>query len=256
MFSMKITFLGTGTSQGVPVIGCSCKVCNSLDPLDIRLRSSALITVGSQNILIDAGPDLRQQLLNNKITQVDAILMTHEHKDHTGGLDDVRPLNFMTRKVMQIYGLQRVLNVIRKDYDYAFKKHKYPGIPEFQLNIIKDDPFTIGDLVIEPIAIQHLVLPILGYKINNMAYITDASFIAPSEISKLQNLDLLVINALRHKEHYSHFNLAQAIQVIKEINPKRAYLTHMSHEMGKYIDVAPTLPDNIFMAYDGLEVEI
>lgn len=253
---MKITFLGTGTSQGVPVIGCPCKVCNSLDPLDIRLRSSALITVGSQNILIDAGPDLRQQLLNNKITQVDAILMTHEHKDHTGGLDDVRPLNFMTRKVMQIYGLQRVLNVIRKDYDYAFKKHKYPGIPEFQLNMIKDEVFTIGDLLIEPIAIQHLTLPILGYKINNMAYITDASFIAPSEISKVQNLDLLVINALRHKEHYSHFNLTQAIQVIKEINPKRAYLTHISHEMGKYVDVAPTLPDNIFMAYDGLEVEI
>lgn len=256
MFSMKITFLGTGTSQGVPVIGCPCKVCNSLDPLDIRLRSSALITVGSQNILIDAGPDLRQQLLNNKITQVDAILMTHEHKDHTAGLDDVRPLNFMTRKVMQIYGLQRVLNVIRKDYDYAFKKNKYPGSPEFQLNMIKDEVFTIGDLLIEPIAIQHLTLPILGYKINNMAYITDASFIAPSEISKVQNLDLLVINALRHKEHYSHFNLTQAIQVIKEINPKRAYLTHISHEMGKYVDVAPTLPDNIFMAYDGLEVEI
>ena len=253
---MKITFLGTGTSQGVPVIGCPCKVCNSLDPLDIRLRSSALITVGSQNILIDAGPDLRQQLLNNKITQVDAILMTHEHKDHTAGLDDVRPLNFMTRKVMQIYGLQRVLNVIRKDYDYAFKKNKYPGSPEFQLNMIKDDPFTIGDILIEPIAIKHLALPILGYKINNMAYITDASFIAPSEIKKLQNLDLLVINALRHKEHYSHFNLTQAIQVIKEINPKRAYLTHISHEMGKYADIAPTLPDNIFMAYDGLVVEI
>lgn len=253
---MKITFLGTGTSQGVPVIGCPCAVCNSQDPRDIRLRSSALITVGSKNILIDAGPDLRQQLLNNKITQVDAILMTHEHKDHTGGLDDVRPLNFMTQKVMQIYGLQRVLNVIRKDYDYAFKKNKYPGSPEFQLNIIKDEEFTIDDLLIEPISIRHLTLPILGYKINNMVYITDASFIAPSEISKLKDIDLLVINALRHKEHYSHFNLTQALQVINEINPKRAYLTHISHEMGQYIDIAPTLPDHIFMAYDGLEVEI
>ncbi|HHT52024.1 MAG: MBL fold metallo-hydrolase [Bacteroidales bacterium] len=253
---MKITFLGTGTSQGVPVIGCPCAVCNSQDPRDIRLRSSALITVGSKNILIDAGPDLRQQLLNNKITQVDAILMTHEHKDHTGGLDDVRPLNFMIQKVMQIYGLQRVLNVIRKDYDYAFKKNKYPGSPEFQLNIIKDEEFTIDDLLIEPISIRHLTLPILGYKINNMAYITDASFIAPSEISKLKDIDLLVINALRHKEHYSHFNLTQALQVINEINPKRAYLTHISHEMGQYIDIAPTLPDHIFMAYDGLEVEI
>lgn len=253
---MKITFLGTGTSQGVPVIGCPCAVCNSQDPRDIRLRTSALITVGSKNILIDAGPDLRQQLLNNKITQVDAILMTHEHKDHTGGLDDVRPLNFMTQKVMQIYGLQRVLNVIRKDYDYAFKKNKYPGSPEFQLNIIKDEEFTIDDLLIEPISIRHLTLPILGYKINNMAYITDASFIAPSEISKLKDIDLLVINALRHKEHYSHFNLTQALQVINEINPKRAYLTHISHEMGQYIDIAPTLPDHIFMAYDGLEVEI
>lgn len=253
---MKITFLGTGTSQGVPVIGCPCAVCNSQDPRDIRLRSSALITVGSKNILIDAGPDLRQQLLNNKITQVDAILMTHEHKDHTGGLDDVRPLNFMIQKVMQIYGLQRVLNVIRKDYDYAFKKNKYPGSPEFQLNIIKDEEFTIDDLLIEPISIRHLTLPILGYKINNMAYITDASFIAPSEISKLKDIDLLVINALRHKEHYSHFNLTQALQVINEINPKRAYLTHISHEMGQYIDIAPTLPDHIFMAYDGLKVEI
>lgn len=253
---MKITFLGTGTSQGVPVIGCPCAVCNSQDPRDIRLRSSALITVGSKNILIDAGPDLRQQLLNNKITQVDAILMTHEHKDNTGGLDDVRPLNFMIQKVMQIYGLQRVLNVIRKDYDYAFKKNKYPGSPEFQLNIIKDEEFTIDDLLIEPISIRHLTLPILGYKINNMAYITDASFIAPSEISKLKDIDLLVINALRHKEHYSHFNLTQALQVINEINPKRAYLTHISHEMGQYIDIAPTLPDHIFMAYDGLEVEI
>lgn len=253
---MKITFLGTGTSQGVPVIGCPCAICNSQDPRDIRLRSSALITVGSKNILIDAGPDLRQQLLNNKITQVDAILMTHEHKDHTGGLDDVRPLNFMIQKVMQIYGLQRVLNVIRKDYDYAFKKNKYPGSPEFQLNIIKDEEFTIDDLLIEPISIRHLTLPILGYKINNMAYITDASFIAPSEISKLKDIDLLVINALRHKEHYSHFNLTQALQVINEINPKRAYLTHISHEMGQYIDIAPTLPDHIFMAYDGLEVEI
>lgn len=253
---MKITFLGTGTSQGVPVIGCPCAVCNSQDPRDIRLRSSALITVGSKNILIDAGPDLRQQLLNNKITQVDAILMTHEHKDNTGGLDNVRPLNFMIQKVMQIYGLQRVLNVIRKDYDYAFKKNKYPGSPEFQLNIIKDEEFTIDDLLIEPISIRHLTLPILGYKINNMAYITDASFIAPSEISKLKDIDLLVINALRHKEHYSHFNLTQALQVINEINPKRAYLTHISHEMGQYIDIAPTLPDHIFMAYDGLEVEI
>lgn len=253
---MKITFLGTGTSQGIPVIGCPCEVCTSKDPRDQRFRTSALISVNTKNFLIDAGPDLRQQLLHNKITSVDAILMTHEHKDHLGGLDDIRPINFSSKREMNIYGMGRVLTVIKKDYDYAFKTFKYPGVPSFRLNLVRDEPFLVDEVVVEPIHIKHLSLPILGYRIENLAYITDASFIAPKEKAKLMDLDLLVINALRHEEHYSHFCLSQALGMISELKPKVAYLTHISHAMGKYEEINPTLPDNVFLAYDGLEVTI
>jgi len=253
---MKITFLGTGTSQGVPVIGCECDVCKSINPKDFRLRTSALISVQGKNFLIDAGPDLRQQLLQNKINSVDAIFMTHEHKDHLGGLDDIRPINFRSGKEMNIYGMRRVLNVIEKDYDYAFKTFKYPGVPTFQLHAVHDDPFIVEGVQIEPIHVKHLSLPILGFKIEKFAYITDASFIAPKEKSKLHNLDLLVINALRHEEHYSHFCLSQALGIISELKPKKAYLIHISHDMGLYNEINPTLPDNVYMAYDGLKLEI
>lgn len=253
---MKITFLGTGTSQGIPVIGCDCDVCQSTNPKDNRLRTSALISISGKNFLIDAGPDLRQQLLKNKIQHVDAILMTHEHKDHMGGLDDIRPINFRSEREMNIYGMRRVLNVIEKDYDYAFKTFKYPGVPTFQLHAIHDEPFLVDDVEVEPIHVKHLSLPILGFRIGKMAYITDASFIAPKEKAKLQELDLLVINALRHEEHYSHFCLSQALGIINELKPKQAYLIHISHDMGLYDEINPTLPDHVFMAYDGLQVEI
>ena len=254
--TMKITFLGTGTSQGIPVIGCPCAVCNSNDPHDSRLRSSALISIESKNLMIDAGPDLRQQLLQNKINSVDAILMTHEHKDHLAGLDDIRPINFRSEREMNIYGMRRVLNVIEKDYDYAFKTFKYPGVPTFKLHPVHDTPFDVEGIEVEPIHVKHLSLPILGFKIGKLAYITDASFIAPKEKQKLLNLDLLVINALRHEEHYSHFCLSQALGIIQELKPKVAYLTHISHDMGLYQEINPTLPDNVFLAYDGLCVEI
>ena len=253
---MKLTFLGTGTSQGIPVVGCTCDCCLSSDSRDKRLRTSALLTVDGLNILIDAGPDLRQQLLANQITTINAILVTHEHKDHLGGLDDVRPINFRMHSTMNIYGLKRVLSVIEKDYDYAFKTHKYPVVPELKLNSIHDSSFSIGNIEIQPIPVQHLSLPILGFRIRNFAYITDASFISAKSKSYLQNLDTLVINALRHEEHYSHFCLSQALGIIHELQPRQAFLTHVSHEMGKYAEINPTLPKNVFFAYDTLSVEI
>lgn len=253
---MKITLLGTGTSQGVPVVGCRCAACLSQDPRDHRLRTSAFVEVDGVNILIDAGPDLRQQLLNNHITRVDAILVTHEHKDHLGGLDDIRPICFMMKEPMNVYGLQRVLNVVRKDYDYAFKPNPYPGVPSFVLNPVKDDEFLVKDILVTPIHIRHLTLPILGYRIGKLAYITDASFIAESELKKLQGLEVLVINALRIREHYSHFNLEQALNIIQQLQPKHAYLTHISDKMGPYAEIAPLLPDNVTMGYDGLSIEL
>lgn len=253
---MKITLLGTGTSQGVPIIGCTCKVCQSTNPKDRRLRTSAFFEVDDNEILIDSGPDLRTQLLNNHITDVDAILLTHEHKDHLAGLDDIRPIYFLRNRPMEIFGLQRVLNVVRKDFDYAFKANPYPGAPAFNLHHVRNDAFMVNDVEIIPIHVRHLTLPILGYRIQNAAYITDASFIAETEMQKLMGLDVLVINALRIKEHYSHFNLEQALNVIDILKPKRAYLTHMSHDIGLFVQASEMLPDNVFLGYDGLEINV
>lgn len=253
---MKLTLLGTGTSQGVPIVGCTCDVCLSEDPHDHRLRTSAFLEIGNTNILIDAGPDLRQQLLRSQITQVDAILVTHEHKDHIGGLDDIRPINFLMHKTMEIYGMARAMNVIAKDYDYAFKTFKYPGVPDLHLNPVKDSPFFVEGVEVIPIHIKHLHLPILGFRIAGFAYITDASFIAERELDKLKNLDLLVLNALRIEPHYSHFNLEQALQIIRKINPKMSLLTHIGHGMGLYRNVEKTVPENVIIGYDGMVVEI
>ncbi|MCK9338382.1 MAG: MBL fold metallo-hydrolase [Bacteroidales bacterium] len=253
---MKITMLGTGTSQGVPIIGCQCPTCMSVDPRDKRLRTSALVEIDGTHILIDAGPDLRQQLLRCHTSQLDAVLFTHEHKDHTAGLDDVRPINFLMHCTLNIYGLQRVMNVIKRDYDYAFKTCKYPGVPELKINTITTEPFFINQIEIIPISVKHLTLPILGYRIENFAYVTDASFITEKEKQKLMGLDVLIINALRVKEHYSHFNLAQALAVIEEVKPKAAYLTHISDQLGKHSEVAPTLPENVFLGIDGLTITL
>jgi len=253
---MTLTFLGTGTSQGVPVIGCECEVCCSKNSYDKRLRTSALLKIGDIHILIDPGPDLRQQFLIHHVNRVDAVLVTHEHKDHIGGLDDIRPINFSMGSPIHIYGMRRALQVIEKDYDYAFQEFRYPGVPSFQLHPVYNDPFEIQGIEIIPIHVKHLSLPILGFRIGNFAYITDANFIPQKEKNKLQNLHTLVINALRHEEHYSHFCLSQALGIIHEIAPKYSYLTHISHEMGLYDEINPTLPDHVSLAYDGLKVEL
>ena len=253
---MNITLLGTGTSQGVPVVGCQCEVCRSADPRDNRLRTAAFVETDGVRLLIDAGPDLRQQLLRENITKVDAILVTHEHKDHLAGLDDIRPVYFRQKNPMDIYAMPRVLNVIRKDFDYAFKEHPYPGAPAFQLHPVRRDKFMVGGVEIQPIQVRHLTLPILGYRIGLFAYITDASFVAESEIARLQGLEVLVVNALHHEKHYSHFNLEQALQFVEIVKPQRAYLTHCSHHMGLYADVEKMLPPNVTLGYDGLKTTI
>lgn len=253
---MKVTLLGTGTSQGVPVVGCQCEVCRSADPRDKRLRTSAFVEVDGVHLLIDTGPDLRQQLLREHITDVDAVLLTHEHKDHLAGLDDIRPIYFRRKRPMDIYGMQRVLNVVRKDYDYAFKEHPYPGAPSFQLHPIRHERFFVGDVEIQPIQVKHLTLPILGYRIGKFAYITDASFVADSEIALLNGVEVLVVNALHHEKHYSHFNVEQALQFVEKVGPQRAFLTHSSHHIGLYADVEKTLPPHVTLGYDGLQFTI
>ena len=253
---MQVTLLGTGTSQGVPIIGCHCPVCLSHDERDHRLRTAALVSVDDVSILIDAGPDLRQQLLRSGTTRLDAVLLTHEHKDHTAGLDDVRPINFLMHETLNIYGLPRVMKAIHREYAYAFQSIKYPGVPTIALNPIKPEPFFIKEIEIIPIRVRHMTLPILGYRIRQLAYITDASFISDTELEKLTGLDTLIINALRHKEHYSHFNLNQALQIIQKLQPRQAFLTHVSHEMGLYAEVAPTLPENVFLGVDNLTIDV
>ena len=253
---MQVRLLGTGTSQGVPIIGCHCPVCTSEDPRDHRFRTSALVTVDGLNILIDTGPDLRMQLLRAGVTRLDAVLYTHEHMDHTAGLDDVRPINFMMKQTLNLYGLPRVIRALHRGFEYAFAEHKYPGAPNIALNPIKPEPFTIGSVEIQPIRVRHMTLPILGYRIQNFAYITDGSFISTMELKKLTGVDTLVINALRREEHYSHFNLDQALSIIRTVAPRQAYLTHVSHHLGRYAEVSPTLPENVFLGIDNEVIDI
>ena len=253
---MRVRLLGTGTSQGIPIIGCTCPVCTSTDERDHRLRTSALVEVDGLNILIDAGPDLRQQLLRCGVTRLDALLMTHEHKDHTGGIDDVRPINFLMKQPLNIYGQPRVMKAIRNDYSYAFANEQYPGVPQLVLNPIQPEPFEVKGVEVIPVKVRHMTLPIFGYRIRNFAYITDASFISETEKKKLKGVKVLVINALRREQHYSHFNLEQALAIIDEIKPERAYLTHVSHRLGKYVDVSQELPQNVFLGIDNQVIEV
>ena len=253
---MFVRLLGTGTSQGIPIIGCHCPVCTSTDERDHRLRTSALVEVDGVNILIDAGPDLRQQLLRCGVTRLDALLLTHEHKDHTGGIDDVRPINFLMKTPLNIYGQPRVMKAIRNDYSYAFGPDQYPGVPQLVLNPLQPEPFEVKGVEVIPVKVRHMTLPIFGYRIRNFGYITDASFISETEKKKLMGVKVLVINALRREQHYSHFNLEQALAIIEEIKPERAYLTHVSHRLGKYVDVSQELPQNVFLGIDNQLIKV
>ena len=253
---MKITFLGTGASHGIPVIGCKCEVCSSTNIRDKRLRSSIFIETDKNNLVIDTGPDFRQQMLREKITRIDAVLLTHEHKDHTAGLDDVRAYNYLMRKAMSIYAESRVVDSIKREYSYVFSDDKYPGIPELDLHIIQNEVFEINGENILPIQVFHNLLPVFGFRINNFAYITDAKTITEVEKEKLKDLDILVLSALRKKPHISHMGLEEVIDTIEELKPRRAYLTHISHMQYNYNELDKRLPDNVFPAYDGLSIEL
>lgn len=253
---MKITFLGTGTSQGVPMIGCECEVCSSHDRRDHRLRSSVFVQIDNTNITIDTTPDFRYQMLREHIKQIDAILYTHEHKDHTGGMDDLRAFNYWMNRPMDVYCERRVEKILRKDFDYAFAEYRYPGVPQINLHQIDQHPFMVNGVEIVPIRGMHFKLPVLGFRIANFCYLTDMNAIEESEIEKFKNIDVLVINALRHQEHISHFSLEQALQVVAKATPTRAYITHISHQLGLYEQINRTLPAGVELAYDGLKLEI
>lgn len=251
---LKITFLGTGTSQGVPIIGCTCHVCRSADTRDKRLRTSALVEVNGVNILIDAGPDFRQQLLRENITRIDAILVTHEHKDHIGGLDDVRALNYIMGQPIDIYAEQRVLNAIKSDFPYAFAEVRYPGVPEMNLHPINGDTFTVKGIEITPIRVMHMRLPIYGFRIGGLTYITDANRIDDAELEKIKGSDVLVLNALRKTTHLSHFTLGEAIEVATKAGARQTYFTHLSDKMGLHATESEQLPPHMYFAYDGLSI--
>ena len=249
---MKITFLGTGTSQGVPVIACECNTCLSDDQHDKRLRTSILLENNGTTLLFDAGPDFRQQMLREHVMKLDSILLTHEHKDHIAGLDDVRAFNYKSQDAIDIWAEERVQKALKKEYSYVFSEHQYPGIPRMRLNNLTGEPITVNNISIQPIRVFHYRLPIFGFRIKNFAYITDANYIPEESKEKLFGIKYLVINALRKEKHISHFALREAIDLIKELSPKKAFLTHISHQMGLHKNISAELPAGISLAYDGL----
>lgn len=251
---MNITFLGTGTSQGVPVIGCTCEVCRSLDFRDKRLRTSLHIQQQDTSIVIDTGPDFRMQMLQNKIPRLDAVVYTHEHKDHTAGLDDIRPYNFKQQTDIPLFGTSQVLNQIKAEFSYIFAKNQYPGIPRVKLREISNLPFEVMGINFTPIQVMHHKLPVFGFRIGDFTYITDANYIPPLEIEKIKGTKTLVLNALQIKPHISHFTLEEALAFIEEIQPEKAYLTHISHKLGLHQTVQSNLPDNVALAFDGLQI--
>ena len=250
---MKITLLGTGTSQGIPVLGCDCEVCRSVDSCDNRLRTSCIIESAEANILIDCGPDFRQQLLRNPVPRIDAVLLTHDHQDHVAGLDELRAFIFKQNKPMPIYAEDAVLKNIKKRFDYAFKKNPYPGTPQFQLHTIKPGKLQINGVELEALRVLHGNLPILGFRIGKFAYLTDVNRIEQESAEKLAGLDVLVLDALHHRPHHSHFNLEEALAFIDQVNPEKAYLTHISHLFGCHDEIEKILPPNVFLAYDGMK---
>lgn len=252
---MKVTFLGTGTSQGIPVIACSCPVCHSDDKRDNRLRTSLLVELEDFRFVIDAGPDFRQQMLRADVQSLDAILVTHEHKDHIGGMDDVRAFNFKSHKPIDVYCDIRVQDAVRREYPYVFAEKKYPGAPMMNLHTITGEPFSLPGIEVIPIEVSHYWLPVFGFRIGELAYITDANHISDDNMEKMKGVKYFVVNALRQEKHISHFNLEEAIEVIKKVNPEFGYITHIGHQMGLFREVSKILPEKISLAYDGLSFE-
>lgn len=254
---MKFTFLGTGTSQGIPVIACPCDICQSQDSSDKRLRSSGMLQTEGKTIIFDTGPDFRFQMLREKVKDIDAVVFTHPHKDHTAGLDDVRPFNFLHNKAIYVYANKLTIKSLQGEYPYVFATEKYPGAPEIEvLEIDGESTFEACGILLKPIPVLHSKMSVLGYRYRNFAYITDASYISPESLEKLKDLDTLVINALRIAPHHSHFSLEEAIEMAKKIQAKQTYFTHISHLLGKHAEISAILPKNIALAYDGLVVSI
>lgn len=252
---MIITFLGTGTSQGVPVIGCHCNICASLDYRDKRLRTSIHIASKGASIVIDTGPDFRQQMLREKIMHLDAVLFTHAHRDHTAGLDDVRAYNFLQEMDMPIYGTREVLTQLKNEYAYIFSDVKYPGTPRLSTFELNHNDFFIDEQRITPLPVMHLKMSVLGFRINDFSYITDANYISENTFDLLKGTKVLVLNALQLDKHISHFNLEEAIEVVNKVQPKKAYFTHISHKLGTHAAIDRKLPSHISLAYDGLQID-
>lgn len=254
---MRLTFLGTGTSVGIPVIGCHCRVCRSADRRDQRLRTSVLIEERGIKVLIDCGPDFRQQMLREKVDSLDAILFTHAHKDHTGGLDDVRPLNEKRGGPLPVYGEKRVLEALEAQYPYIFSKHDYPGLPSIETHCIRaGSGFSVRGLKILPVRAMHHRLPVLAFRLGGLSYITDAKQVDKESLSLMRGSRVLIVNALRKKAHPTHFNLSEALELIDELKPQRAFLVHMSHGMGRHEDLMKELPEGVMPAFDRLSIVI
>jgi len=253
---VKITILGSGTSQGVPVIGCECEVCSSIDFKDKRLRSSIHIEVEGNSFVIDSGPDFRQQMLRARIKRLDALIFTHEHKDHTAGMDDIRSFNFLQKKDMPVYARAQVIDQLKREFEYVFAKSKYPGVPQVQIHEIENKPFEVNGISINPIEVMHYKLPVFGFRIGDFTYITDAKTISKEEKDKIKGSKVLILNALQKTPHLSHLTLEEAIDLALELEAEKTYFTHLSHKMGKHRDVEKELPENMEIAFDGLQIEL
>lgn len=251
---INATFLGTGTSTGVPVVACDCKVCTSIDVRDRRLRTSILMEIEGHNFVIDCGPDFRYQMIREKVEDITAILFTHGHRDHIAGLDDVRAFNYVLNKTVDIFATQGVIDSINKEFPYVLKEKRFFGAPQLHFHVIENKPFTVNGVEFTPIEVMHHKMPVFGFRVQDFTYITDASFISDEEKEKILGSEILVINALRKSPHISHFSLEQALEVIKEVQPEKAYITHLSHFMGLHEAIEESLPENVFIAYDGLRI--
>jgi phosphoribosyl 1,2-cyclic phosphate phosphodiesterase len=253
---LKITFLGTGTSTGIPMIACPCPVCHSSDKKDKRLRSSILVESDTTRLVVDTTPDFRYQMLRAQVTNLDAVVFTHPHKDHIAGLDDIRAFNFFSGKPMDVYANKMTQEVLIREFPYAFTEFRYPGIPEIRMNTIATDPFLVGDIEVVPVQVWHLKMPVLGFRFGKFTYITDASGMDEPEKQKIRGSEALVLNALRKEKHISHFSLDEAISFAQELKVPSAYFTHISHQLGKHADVQMELPAGMQLAYDGLVIMV